>query len=87
MNTKELMKSLMDAFALAEKVDRYAEQHKEHITGKYEKIIPVGGGTVSVFVQYDNVPPTKLNESFNLVGRCFNDFYREFFEKISSEAQ
>ncbi|RGT72252.1 hypothetical protein DWX08_10545 [Ruminococcus sp. AF18-22] len=85
MKTKELISSLTGLFELAKKVDHFQKKHKEHVTEKYEKLLPVDGGTVSVCVQYNNVPPTKLNESFNLINQCFTDFYQEFFEKISSE--
>lgn len=79
-----IIKSIKKSFKLAEHVDKYSEINKKEINETYNKTISVGGGTVSVQVEYQDVPPDKLNESFNLLNGCFTNFYLDFFEMLSA---
>jgi hypothetical protein len=79
-----IIKSIKKSFELAEHVDKYSEINKKEINETYSKTISIVGGTVFVQVEYRDVPPDKLNESFNLLNGCFAKFYTDFFEMLSA---
>ena len=44
-------------FRLAERVDNYSETQDKEINKAYNKTISVGSGTVSIHIEYQDVPP------------------------------
>lgn len=85
MERKDLLADILGYMKLAEKIDKYAEENDGSISKEYEEIIPIGDGMITVCVRYDNVPSGKLNDSYNLLNKCFENFYRKFFETILSD--
>lgn len=82
---EKLTESILELLELAQNIDEFEKTNRRNITESYKKEFSAGTGTVTVCVRYDNVPARELNNSFNRINEHFGSFYREFFEKISSD--